>query len=188
MGGAFPLFCCCWGERAHIHTERSLSSPIHTHTTPSLLSPSTRTYTHTHPKRYNIKEPTLPKDYFSHTLAPQSGSVPLSPPPACQYLVQSKHSMPSSFHTWRGSLSQAIADKLQTRQPPFSPSLLRLFFLPPLSRPNNSRLLRAPTILTPHPSCPLGPPSFSFPPSPPLASSLSLSFSPTYPPHSPLSL
>lgn len=158
-GGGFslPLFCCCWGERererAHIHTETSLQPHSHPHTALPLLPPQTQ--------RYNIKEPTLLKDYFSHTLAPQSGSVPLAriPPPPSRPapLGTARAFLPSSFHTWRGSLSQAIADKLQTRLPPFPslPPSLSFSFTPPFFFLVFSFF--APTPLCSHPVSPSSP-------------------------------
>lgn len=190
MGGAFPLFCCCWGERAHIHTERSLSSPIHTHTTPSLLSPSTRTYTHTHTSK---KIQHQRADTAEGLLQPHTGSsirVCSSVPPLQPASTWYSPSIPCQVaftHGGEACLKQLLTSYKQDSLP--FPPLSFAFFSSPLSRAPTTHVCFAPQpslLLTPLALS--VPPPFLSPLSPPLASSLSLSFSPTYPPHSPLSL
>ena len=140
------------GERDHISIHNALPcNPIHTHT-----------YTHT---QTHIKAQTLPKDYLSHILAAHSGFVSLPEHPSwLATLGMAQAFLPSSFHTWRGSLSPAIADKLQTR---LSPPLLTL------------ALLSLPLFF----STPSPPPLFLFDPSPlPFPLSLSLILSAPPPP------
>lgn len=124
------LFCCCWGERER---ESESTYPYRT-LSPGPFTPTPLPqphYTQTHTKTQLQRAPA--KDYFSQPHTGSSVQVWFScgTPPLLAALGTAQAFLPSSFHTWRGSLSQAIADKLQTRQPPLPspPTLSQPLFL-----------------------------------------------------------
>lgn len=187
MGGAFPLFCCCWGERAHIHTERSLQPHSHPHNSLPPFSKHTHIHTHTHT---HIQKDTTSKSRHCRRITSATHwllnpGLFLCPPlqPASTWYSPSIPCQVAFTHGGEACLKQLLTSYKQDSLP--FPPLSFAFFSSPLSRAPTTHVCFAP-----QPSLLLTPLALSVPPpflSPPLSSSSFFSF-PLFLSHLPTSL